>query len=519
MRQKTYILIGSLMLAGVIAYPAMAGITLRASRPPEAQPIQIVSYLSDINEPLKKALLVHNLMNEMPLLRDAAKTADSIKIQGELMADMQKKLTACNVKKLGKVFKNPQKVWHQMNAAYEKQRQQADQKAASQKTDALTMSFEQRQKKETMGWSISRDILMDVYAHPEKWGEVNKGEAFPLWQDQIALFEQQWDAYYETLNAAYGVPLKGRPSVDEETRHNAEKYNQGLAAHKAYVANISKGKRSMSSDIVKQNPPQAPKGLPKWQDIVRVDPVTGQVTPEMPEPWRQMSDNKFKNYAAGGEMSQFFDGKTLTPKADAKVYAKSDLESEYDMTLAVDALEKGAAGSLGTHQKMVSPFLEKLAKLGVDTKNFDIANKGQYLRVYNQLKDIKKASMDDARKYIERLEDQDRTSPELIARREKLNAERRARLSVEAQAATVGMNDISQISQMSPSAQQRLLLAALEKDANASVHLTQTNAMNVDQLMRERKSTDKIIAESYQQINTMMQKQKEMIPQITDCHF
>ena len=71
----------------------------------------------------------------------------------------------------------------------------------------------------------------------------------------------------------------------------------------------------------------------------------------------------------------------------------------------------------------------------------------------------------------------------------------------------------------SPSAQQRLILAALEKDENASVHLTQTNAVNVDQLMREQKSTNRMIAESYQQMNSLIEQQREAIPQMADCHF
>ena len=518
MRQKTFLLGTCLMLVGVVAYPAVAGITLRASRPPEAQPIQVVSYLSETNEALNRALLIHNLMNEMPMLRNTAQTAEDLKTQEDLLKEMQKNLSACNVKKLGKVFKNPDKVWGKMISSYEQKRQGEQKKIENQKQDPLTMSLQQRKQNEMIGWTVNREIMMDVYDNPEKWGEVNKGESFPLWQDQISLFEKQWNQFYEGLNAAYGVPLKGRPAVDEETRHNANKYDVVLAAHKAYVAQISEGRRPSNPDAVKGNPPKAPKALPKWSDIVRVDPITGQATPELPEPWRQMSDNKFKNYTDGGEMSKFFEGKTMTPTAAASAAGKSDLENEYDMRLAVDAMEKGAAGTASTQQKMVAPFVEKLNKLGVDTKDFDIANRGQYVRVQKQLKDMKKAAIEEAYKYVERLEKQDKDNPELVSKREQLQAQKRARLSPEAQAA-IKENNVIQMSQMSPAVQQRLVLSALEKDAGASVHLTQTNAVNVDQLMREQRSTDKIIAESYQQVSSVMEKQREEMPQMAECHF
>lgn len=511
MRQNKSLLVVSLMLAGIIALPATAGITLRAGKIPEAQPVQIVSYLSEINEPLQRALLIHNIMSEMPDLRDVAQTTESLKSQKEILGKMHQNMTDCNTKKLGKVFKDPKKVWGKMMSSYEKQRQDFQTQNESKKTDKLTMSLKEKKAIENMGWSISRDIMLDVYQNPEKWGDINKGGAFPLWKDQVVLFEKQWNQFYENLNATYGEPLKGRPAVDEETRHNAQKYNEVLAAHKIYVAQISKGKKPSNPAIARENPPKAPKGLPRWQDIVRLDPLTGKATPELPEPWKQMSNNKSQNNSENGEMSQFF--------ASGNSQNKSDLESEYEMMLAVDSMEKGVAGSSNTQQKMVQSFVEKVTNLGVKTENFDISNRAQYLDVQKQLKELKKEAMKEAYQYVEKLEQQDKESPELVARREQLMAKKQARLSPEAQTAVSNMEGIVQISQMSPAVQQRLVLSALEKDENASVHLTQTNALNIDQLMREQKSTNKIIAESQKQMKTSMEKQREMIPQMKECSF
>ena len=507
------------MLAGLVASPSLAGITLRAGRLPEAQGIEVTTYLSDRNEALDKALLIHNVMNEMPGLRDMARTTATLKKQSSLLKEMQKNIESCSVKKLGKVFKDPQKVWSKMSSTYEKRRQSSQKEIEDQKKDRLTLSLQERQQIEMMGWNINRDIMMDVYANPKKWGDVNKGGAFPLWKDQISLFEKEWNAFYEKLNVAYGVPLKGRPAVDEDTRHNLEKYDEVLAAHKVYLKQISSGRKPTNPDIAKALPPKAPKALPRWQEIVRVDPVTGKPIPELPEPWKKMSDNEFKNYADGGEMAEAFDGKSMTPTKKVSEKAKGDLELGYEMELAVDSTEKGAEGNLGTQQKMVQPFVEKLAKLGIDTKDFDISNQKQYAEVQKQLKELKKAAMKEAYQYTEKLEEQDRKDPDYVAQREKLKAKKRARLSADAQAATAEVSDSVQISQMSPAVQQRLVLSALEKDEGASVYLTQTNAVNVEQLMREQKSTDKIIAESYQQMNSSMEKQRELMPQTAECHF
>ena len=79
--QKTISLLGCLMLVGLVSFPSEAGIILKASRPPQAQPIRVTVYLPDENEPLQKALLIHNLMNEMPGLRDTARVAKDLEEQ------------------------------------------------------------------------------------------------------------------------------------------------------------------------------------------------------------------------------------------------------------------------------------------------------------------------------------------------------------------------------------------------------------------------------------------------------
>ena len=515
MHQKTFLLVGSLMLAGMIAIPSNAGIILKAGKKLQPRSIEMTFYLSDSNQALSRALEIHNLLNEMPNLRDMSKSFKTLKEQKDVMVEVLSKRKNCNVKKMGTVFKAPQQVWENLMTTYEKKRQ-GTKKKSDDVQDKLTLSLRERIEGQYLGWDVSREVLMDLYAHPEKYGDVNKDGAFPLWKDQISLFEKEWNDFYEALNLAYGVPLKGRPAVDEETRHNAQKYDKVLAAHKEYLKQISQGKKPTNSKIANQNPPKAPTPLPKWQDIVRVDEITGEPIPEIPEPWKQMQ--KDKNYTQNGEMAAFFDTETMEPTASARSKHESDLEAEYNMRLVVDSLEQGAQGSLEAQQNMVQPFIEQLKEVGIELENFDASNRAQYAELQKKLNELKKQAMEEAYKYVERLEEQDKKNPDYVARRNELRAKKTARLSAEAQQA-VGTSDIIQVSQMSPTVQQRLVLSALEKDEKATVYLTETNAINIDQLMRERRSTDKIMAESYQKLDSSLEKQREALPKMGECSF
>ena len=122
--------------------------------------------------------------------------------------------------------------------------------------------------------------------------------------------------------------------------------------------------------------------------------------------------------------------------------------------------------------------------------------------------------------YVSLLEKQDLEHPELTATRQKRQHDQNARLSKEAQAAVKEVDQgIISIGQMSPVAQQKLVLAALEKDADGLTYLTETNAMNVDQMMRERHSSNKLIAESQKQVREAIKQQNSLMPRLKECPF
>ena len=513
MKQRTTILIAALVLAGVISCPSFAGIKMFASKVPAPRSIVEKTYLSDKNEAMERALSIHNLMNEMADMRISANALMKIQKQGKQMGSFLEKVDSCNVGKMGDVFKNPQEAWNKMMNAYEQQRQGAEEKL-DDKNQMFSTSSQDREK-DLVGWNVGRSIMMDVYKNPEKWGELKSDASFPLWRDQIFLYEKQWNQFYENLNNAYGVPKTGRPNVAEDVRYNPQKYGQVLAAHRAYVSQISKGKK-VASSVQNAQPPKAPDPLPKWQDIVRAD-SKGRVYPEMPEPWKEMSKNEFKNYSPNGEMAEFFEGKSLRPTEAAQAGAESDLEKEYNIVLATDALQKGFAGAATSQNEMMQPVVKKLNKVGINTDGLDITDSRQYLDILKQLKALKKQSIAEAYSYIEKLEEQDKNNPELVERRKSQSQQQVNRVSKQAQSVGADIEGILQSGQTSPTTKQKLILHALEKDEDALVYLTETNAVDVDQLIRERRSTDKLIAESQQQYDYTLDQQEKAISSMSGC--
>ncbi len=195
-----------------------------------------------------------------------------------------------------------------------------------------------------------------------------------------------------------------------------------------------------------------------------------------------------------------------------------NMEQEYDMRLAMDSVTKGSFSVDKTVDDMQQDFAKRLAKVGVDAMDLDLSKKSHYLKIQKQLKEAKKDAIVEAKKYIDLLEKQDSEHPELEQKRLMALERKRARLSDAAQQALEQSDGIVQISQMSPVMQQKLIVAALEKDSNALVYLTETNAIEIDQRIREAQATEKIIRESQNQVDSVYDYQvKNVLPEMSKC--
>lgn len=513
--QKCGSLVCALILVGAIALPTDAAISFSSSKPVKPKTVEVTRYLGNNNVALRRALNIHNLLNEMPGLRDIAQTNEDLGKQRDIFGKQLEAMQDCHAKKLGDVFKNPSKAWSKMMNAYEGQRQASSEGKNGQQPVVKDQEARLSDAKKNM--NISRNIMVDVYKNPAKWGEVKDGGSFPLWKDQVVVFEKQWNDFYNQMNKEFGAPLSGRPQVDEKTRQNPQKYNDVLRAHNVYLTSLQKKKNMNYKDL----PPKAPAPLPDWKEMVMIDPSTNQAYPELPTLWK---DSKTRDMLIRsnpqGELAQaFVNGDVSNPSNAASLQVQSSMEQEYNARLGKDSLDKGFLSVQGSMSDLEKGFAKKLENVGIQVEKFDLSNRGQYFEIQKQLREEKKKAISDAQKYIRLLEKQEQEHPELVARRQSVQAKKQAKLSEKAQKALSQTEDIVQISQMSPVMQQKMVVAALEKDENALVHLTETNALKVDQMMRERQSTNKIIAESQKQMQSVYDKQLGELPQFSKCPF
>lgn len=507
----------ALMLIGVVSTPVYSAISFSTSPKVYQKTIKTVKYLDSSNPSLRRALNIHNMMNEISGILDVMTTGDDLDKQRDIFSEQKDALSSCYSKKLGGVFKEPKTAWNKMADTYEQKRLAVPEK--EQDKDSLVPSVKSSKNTNRKNMDISREVMMDVYQNPAKWGEVNKGASFPLWQDQSVVFEKQWNDYYDKMNTAFGAPKEGRPNVDEKTRQDVKKYNQVLKAHKEYLASLQSKKKMEYSEL----PPKAPQPLPAWNEIMMVEADGKTVYPEMPEVWKDAKTRKELIKAnPNGELAQVFEnGDTNTPTASAMMANQSSLEQEFQMRLMMDSLEKGTSSFNNTTRDMQQDFKNRLSELGIDTTDLKLETRGDYFKVRKVLKEEKDKAISEAEKYIARLEKQDAEHPELVEKRRKKEQAKRSRMSEKAQEQLEKSDEgIVQISQMSPATQQKLVVDALKKDSDALVYLTETNAMDVDQLMRERKSTNKIIVESQKQMQDVYKRQVDMLPNFKEqCPF
>jgi len=509
MKSRKYIpLVCALAMVGVISTSGYAAISFSSAKKVQPNSVSVVSYMDENNPSLKRALDIHNLLHEMPDLMDMVQTSDDMKRESDITKKQSKSMNKCYAKKMADVFKDPDQAWGKMLDAYAQKRQSTTTDQGRIQTNKGRIDDAKK------NMSLSRDIMMDVYANPSNWGDVKQGQSFPLWQDQVSVFEKEWNDFYNKMNSELGVPLSGRPRVDEKTRQNAQKYDVVLKAHQDYLKSLN------SKKTFKGVPPKAPKALPDWKEVVYIDPQTNEVYPEMPAVWKDpsMREELVKENPEGELARVFNNGDVSKPTETAFLRNQSDLEKGYNMRLMVDSLVKSTLSLADSFKEIQQDFVQRVLALNLGVnEDIDLSDGRQYSELQKQLRSEKDRAIAEAQKYIEKLEKQDAEHPELVKRRQKIQDHKQALLSESAQNELRQMNGIIQISQMSPVMQQKMVVAALKKDVDALSHLTETNAMEVDQMMQESLSTRKLMVGSQQQMKTAFDKQIRDLPSLTQC--
>ena len=156
-----------MLMAGVIAMPSQAAISFSASKKMQPKKVAVNRYLNTSNPELKRAINIHNLMNEMPDLVDVIHTQKDLANQKSFVSQAMEAMTNCHSEKLGDVFKEPKKAWGKMMDRYEEKRQVSAQAGTVQ--NGYINSKKDQAADNQRNIKISRDIMVDVYQNPSKW--------------------------------------------------------------------------------------------------------------------------------------------------------------------------------------------------------------------------------------------------------------------------------------------------------------------------------------------------------------
>ena len=176
-----------------------------------------------------------------------------------------------------------------------------------------------------------------------------------------------------------------------------------------------------------------------------------------------------------------------------------------EMNMAEQGLNNAQLGHAQAGEsflKMQNLFLTKLADYGIQEPELNFMTGEKVNAVYKQLKQLKQDYLKEAKEYIAKLEEQDRQHPQLAERRlARSKTKRKVLADIQGQFPDVFL-EADNADQMSPQMRQQIIVTALERDADGSVYLTETNASEIDQRMAEKRANRALI-------NKMMDKAYE----------
>lgn len=445
-----------------------------------AAPVQSASVTQEPSEQLtkrplpllylaNKAMEAHSVLGIVEQLKKRAEEVAEKEQEYAKAQERMKQLDACNVKQLSSHFKDPTAVWQKMKDTYDAREKelaiyvnsaQPTVVDGAQKAEGVTYS-DQEVSELFLHWSLGKDILMDVYANQDKWGERKSAKApsFPLWKDQKYLFDKKWDEYYTKLNLFFGVPPQGRPVIDDK-KYDYKYADETKKAHDAYLKMLtakSPKQRLVLPENLK-NIPVAPRPLPPVKEItLYVGDIedTHQIFPEWPEPWRRQIENNFADFNPNGEMAEDFIPKTFRLKNQIAGYdptkqdnrlnvyqiEKKRLDGTKKILEAAQVALKSAKQQLQTHLGYIDVPLSSEA---------DVLNKKEYDALVNGVKN---------KKY------------DLISQIEK------------------------RLTDTAESDEARDILSALKKDVDGKVFISSGNFHNVDQALLEAAAAEALIRE------------------------
>ncbi len=354
---------------------------------------------------VEEAMELHSLLHELPMVRDAQIQNEKMQSYYEKNQKSLEDMEACNQEQLSRLFKEPDQAWSKIKNALKVK----ESEAVALVGPAVELRPDGKYSDEEMNaavtetfalWKGSADILTDVYAHPENWGEIKEGaDSFPLWSDQKYWYDKEWDNKYAQLNAYFGVAETDRPLLEDKDKYDARHYEKVKEAHAVYLAALVEKypdkARALPADLAAA-PESAPSPLPPYNEIVTYpygEERSMEIYPSMPEPWQKFIDSAGQDQNPVGEMAQVY-GPDMTLKDEVlqgAVPLENRLHAYVQQSKQTDAFKKMASGISETTAAISEDFNNRLEKYGLNRPELNLTDFAVYSEVEKALNEKKEA--------------------------------------------------------------------------------------------------------------------------------
>lgn len=505
MKYKTHYRLSALF------YGTFLGLSLILTLPTYAQLEQVQPWLppkrehkvpEDYRTYLVKAMHIHStqfLINNYMTTQHT--NTQFVEQKKKLVEDQMKALTECNIKRLEGIYKNPTEAWQNMTAEFDRQEQDLKIYVNS----SIPTTQQNTPENAFPHWRLGRDVLIDVYQNPEKYGEVyDKENGFKRWKDQDYIYAEQVNNFLIDIAQMFGV----NGAIQGISRDNS--YEQNATAYQTFLARMKQTKPTVFARLGTEmlSFPKPPKPLPPANEIIKLTQESSQglLFPSMPEPWSYYIKNKKVKRLPNGEMNEYYQPDSLQLRVSVgsknldnrfAVYQqkRTDVETTYELLRIQQEAQKDFGNQIASNLSVLgitAPFnpndltslrqelikqkksaIQKARALLKETAVYEVSNTS------NKLNKFRSLTMTDKIKAIDEL---DKNSPEYSTALTLLNANQR------------------QLDEQ--------FINAMETDIEGTALLTDINAKDVDQLMKGALAQKALVETVYREQEKTLEKER-----------
>ncbi len=187
-----------------------------------------------------------------------------------------------------------------------------------------------------------------------------------------------------------------------------------------------------------------------------------------------------------------------------------------ELMLAEDSTKNADVAEMDmdkTLKQMQESFMKRLAGVGLTFPEFNPAQTTDISKVRKELKELKDQYIVEAKEYIVKLDEQDAAHPRAVAKRAARTRNKARVLTNVKEQFPEAFAEMEQFDQQTPQQQQLAVINALEKDANGTVYLTETNALEVDQRISEAKANKAMLKTFTDMADDMLEEMRSKRPE------